>query len=61
MIYKIDYYHVVYEDNDKEDMTMQEVRKYWVKPEPDEDKSSSKKKQQTKRQYTTTDTEIAKI
>ena len=36
------FYRVVYEDNDKEDMTMQEVRKYWVKPEI-EDKSSSKK------------------
>ena len=55
------YYREKYEDNDEEDMTMQEVRKYWVKPEPDEDKSSSKKKQRTKRQYTTTDTETAKI
>ena len=41
-------YHVKYEDNDSEDMTMVEVRKYWVKPEPDQDKSSSKKKQRTK-------------
>ena len=40
-------------------MTMQQVQKHWVKPEPDKDKSSSKEKQQTKRQYTTT--EIAKI
>ena len=48
-----------YKDNDSEDMMMQEVRKYWVKPEPDEDKSSSKKKQRTKKQHTTT--EIAKI
>ena len=55
------YNRVVYEDYDEEDMMMQEVRKYWVKPEPDEDKSSSEKKQRTKRQYTTTDTEIAKI
>ena len=31
-----------YKDNDFEDMTMQEVRKHWVKPET-EDKSSSKK------------------
>ena len=36
------FYRVVYEDHDKEDMTMQEVRKFWVKPEA-EDKSSSKK------------------
>ena len=42
------FYHVVYEDNDKEDMTMQEVRKFWVKPET-EDKSSSKKKRRTKK------------
>ena len=27
-----------YNDNDSEDMTMAEVRKYWVKPEPEEDK-----------------------
>ena len=51
---------MVYEDNDKEDMTMQEVRKFWVKPET-EDKSSSKKKQRTKKIYTTTGTEIGKI
>ena len=43
LIQKNKFYRFVYEDNDKEDMTMQEVRKYWVKPEPDEDKSSSKK------------------
>ena len=54
------FYRVVYEDNDKEDMTMQEVRKFWVKPET-EDKSSSKKKQRTKKNYTTTGTEIGKI
>ena len=55
------FYRVMYEDNDKEDMTMQEVRKYWVKPET-EDKSSSKKKQRTKNQYSNTDTtETAKI
>ena len=53
------YYRVVYDDNDEEDMTIQEVRKHWVKPEPDEDKSSSKKKQRTKKQYPIT--EIAKI
>ena len=42
-------------------MTMQEVRKFWVKPEA-EDKSSSKKKQRTKKQYSNTDTtETAKI
>ena len=35
-------YRVVYDDNDKKDMTMQEVRKFWVKPEA-EDNSSSKK------------------
>ena len=52
------FYRVVYEDNDKEDIKMQEVRKYWVKPELDEDKSSSKKKQRTKRQYTTTEIAI---
>ena len=52
-------YRVKYKDNDSEDMTMQEVRKYLVKPEPDEDKSSSMKKQRTEKQYTTT--EIAKI
>ena len=40
-----------YDDNDSEDMTMAEVRKYWVKPEPEEDKSSSKKKQRTKKHY----------
>ena len=40
-------------------MTMQQVRKYWVKPELDEDKSSNKKKQRTKKQYEIT--EIAKI
>ena len=39
------FYRVVYEDNGEEDMTMQQVRKHWVKPEPDEDKSSIKKKQ----------------
>ena len=39
-------------------MTMAEVRKYWVKPEPEEDKSSSKKKQRTKKHYEIT--EIAK-
>ena len=41
------FYRVVYEDNDKEDMTMQEVRKFWVKPEA-EDKSSSKKNSRQK-------------
>ena len=50
----------MYEDNDEEDVTMQQVRKYWVKPET-EDKSSSKEKQRTIKQYTTTDTEIGKI
>ena len=50
----------MYEDNDKEDMTMQEVRKYWVKTET-EDKSSSKKNSGQKKQYTNTDTETAKI
>ena len=55
------FYQVVYEDKDEEDMTMQEVRKFWVKPEA-EDKSSSKKKQRTKKQYSNTSTtEIAKI
>ena len=43
-------YHVKYNDNDSEDMTtMAEVRKFWVKPEPEVDKSSSKKKQRTKK------------
>ena len=46
---KYKYYRVKYEDNDFEDMTMQEVRKRWVKLEPEEDKSSSKEKQQTKK------------
>ena len=41
---KIKLYRVKYKDNDFEDMTIQEVRKHWVKPEPEEDKSSSKKK-----------------
>ena len=36
------FYQVVYDNNDEEDMTMQQVRKHWVKPET-EDKSSSKK------------------
>ena len=44
-------YHVKYNNNDSEDMIMAEVRKYWVKPEPEEDKSSSKKKQRTKEHY----------
>ena len=35
-------YQVVYDNKDEEDMTMQQVRKHWVKPET-EDKSSSKK------------------
>ena len=42
------YYRVKYKDNDFEDMTIQEVRKHWVKPEPDEDKSSSKKSNKPK-------------
>ena len=50
----------MYDNNDEEDMTMQQVRKHWVKPET-EDKSSSKKKQWINKHYTTTDTEIAKI
>ena len=50
-------YWVVYDD--EEDMAMQQVRKHWVKPEPEEDKSSSKEKQRTKKQYEITD--IAKI
>ena len=49
-------YRVKYENNNFEDMRMQEVRKYWVKPEPDEDKSSSsKKKQLTKKHYEITE------
>ena len=40
-------------------MTMAEVRKFWVKPEKEEDKSSSKKKQRTKKQYPIT--ELTKI
>ena len=36
-------YRVKYKDNDSEDMTMQEVRIYWVKQGLDEDRSSSKK------------------
>ena len=49
-------YHVKYNNNDSEDYTtMAEVRKYWVKPEPEEDKSSSKKKQLTKKNYTISD------
>ena len=50
-------YGVKYKDNDFEDMTRQEVRKRWVKPEPDEDKSSSKKKEKNCYEIT----EIAKI
>ena len=44
-------YHVKYNNNDSEDMTITEVRKYWVKPKPEEDKSSSKKKQWAKKHY----------
>ena len=53
------YYWVKYKDNDFEDMTTQQVRKHWGKPEPEEDKSSSKKKTADKKQYDIT--EIAKI
>ena len=44
-------YHVKYDNNNSEDMTMVDIQRYWVKPEPVEDKSSSKKRQQTKINY----------
>ena len=45
-------YRVKHDDNDSEDMTMAEVRKFWVKREPEQDKSSSKEKKWTKKYYT---------
>ena len=44
-------YSVKYNDGDKEDMTISDIRKYWVEKEKVNKKSSSNKRQRTKKTY----------
>ena len=46
--YATKFYHIRYSDGDSEDMTVSDVRKYWIPTEEDKKKRSSKKRRTTK-------------